>query len=113
MLVRGQAGRPGAMAGMFAVLTLLAACAPRPPDLSGVWKNNHATLTITQDGKSYQILVTDPQGLLGGAYQGIFERARLTMTGPMASLCGPSKYEERETTLYFCNEPYHRVKPPG
>jgi hypothetical protein len=113
MAVRGQAGRRGARAAMLAGLMVLAACTPRPPDLSGVWKNNHATLTITQDGKAYEIRVTDPQGLLGGAYQGIFERARLNMTGPMASLCGPSKYEERELTLYFCNEPYQRVKPPG
>ena len=65
MPVRGQAGRRGAMAAMLAVLMVLAACTPRPPDLAGVWKNNHATLTIIQDGKAYQIQVADPQGLLG------------------------------------------------
>jgi hypothetical protein len=81
------------------------------PDVSGEWKSWRSTFVVTSEPGGYRIVVTNPDGFLGGTYRGEPNGNVIVVTGPMAALCGEIRYAKDDGALEFCGEAFQRSPP--
>jgi hypothetical protein len=89
----------------------LSACAAKEPDLVGHWKSERSEFRITKDGDGYTIVVSNPNGMLGGVYKGPYRDGAIRVTGPLAPICPEVKYARDNDRLLFCGEEFARMRP--
>jgi len=76
--------------------------------LTGQWKSWRSVLQISREGDRFRIAVENPNGLLGGTYQGEFQDGAIHVRGPLAPLCGEIRYVNDTRKLEFCGEEFVR-----
>jgi len=81
------------------------------PGIVGDWKSWRSSIRIAQEGDGYRMVITNPNGFLGGNYTGESHRDVITVVGPLSALCGHMQYMRDDDTLDFCGEEFQRVKP--
>jgi hypothetical protein len=81
------------------------------PRIVGDWKSWRSNIQIAQDGDGYRMVITNPNGFLGGNYSGTPHRDVITVSGPLSALCGRMLYVRDDDALDFCGEEFKRVKP--
>lgn len=111
--------RSVAIAGVVLVVALAAVVASRMrgtaaiPDLAGDWKSWRSEFRVSRDGDRYRIVVTNPDGFLGGTYFGTPHGSVLVVAGPLAALCGRIEYVKEGDKLQFCGEEFEHVDRPA
>jgi hypothetical protein len=78
------------------------------PNLTGRWTSWRSVLQIYQDDDRFEIIVDNPNGLLGGTYRGKFLNNAIHVTGPLAPLCAEIRYLRDTRKLEFCGEEFVR-----
>ena len=79
------------------------------PDLAGDWTSWRSRFRISHDGDGYKIVVTNPNGFLGGTYTATAHGDGLPVRGPLAPLCRQIEYVKDEDKLQFCGEEFGRA----
>jgi len=92
-------------------VALFAACGAKEPDLAGHWKSSRSEFRITREGDGYTIVVSNPNGMLGGVYKGPYRDGAIRVSGPLAPVCPEVKYARDSGHLLFCGEEFDRVQP--
>jgi hypothetical protein len=78
------------------------------PSLAGGWKSWRSELRISSGDDGYRIVVSNPDGFLGGVYTGRLRHDALELDGPLAALCGRMLYSREDDALEFCGEQFQR-----
>jgi hypothetical protein len=106
------------VAGVLLAIAIVAAVAFRMhgahalPDLAGDWASWRSKFRISHDGDDgYTVVVTNPNGFLGGTYTATPRGSVLALRGPLAALCGQIEYVKDEDKLQFCGEEFQRAQP--
>jgi len=92
-------------------LVLFVACGAKDPDLAGHWKSARSEFLIAKEGDGYAIVVTNPNGMLGGVYKGPYRDGAIRVSGPLAPICPEIKYVRDNDRLLFCGEEFVRARP--
>jgi hypothetical protein len=92
-------------------LVLFTGCGAKEPNLVGRWKSSRSEFRITKEGDGYTVVVSNPNGMLGGVYKGPYRDGAIRVSGPLAPICPDVKYSRDSDHLMFCGEEFVRTGP--